>query len=333
MAKPKEISDFKFQWCVGGAPTGIFRVKASIVDDALVLGGSRIPWAAVVDTTTRDERLLLVIDPQAATLDEGGRRSLSEGCAWVIAPSGVKALDLERAIDRKASRAEIERTKKKLEAEGRLSEFRTITCPRCDSIVNLSAFSETRHVFCRFCDTLFVGRTRNVVTDHNHRICSECNLFDHVQSYTEFYFYFLLVVYGFSYKRRHLCAGCAGRLFWKVLLINTIFVLGIPPAVWMKVKSMSGKTPTMKLLAAANVKNRKGDVAGADALYAQVFKAMPDHPGVLLNQAQAHFISGDADGGARALRKSLDSCSNYHPSLGVVAALAEGQPPAQLSGK
>ncbi|MDP2341621.1 MAG: hypothetical protein Q8O67_11740 [Deltaproteobacteria bacterium] len=330
MAKPKEISDFKFRYCRGGQPAGIFASKACVADDGLRLGESRIAWEFIADTTTRDDRLLLVVSP-GADLDKDAAKSLVDGCALVLAPNGVKALDLERAIDRRASRAEIDRTKKKLEAEGRLSEFRSINCPHCDATVNLSAFPETRHVFCRFCDTLFVGRTRTVVTDDHHRICSECNLFDHVQGYTEFYFYFLLVVYGFSYKRRHLCAGCAGRLFWKVLLINTIFVLGIPPAVWMKVKSMSGKSATMKSLAAANVKNRRGDVAAADALYAEVLKGMPEHPGVLHNQAHAHFKAGDADGGARALRKSLDSCSNYNPSLGLVAALAQGEPPAQLT--
>lgn len=331
MAPPKEITDFKFRYCRNGKPAGLFATKGSIGDDGLGLGASRVPWHAVVDTTTRDDRLLLVVQA-GVELDKDATKSLVDGCALVLAPNGVKALDLERAIDRRASRAEVARTKVRLEAEGRLSEFRTITCPHCDATVNLSAFAETRHVFCRFCDTVFMGRTRAVVTDHEHRTCSECNLFDRVRGYTEFYFYFLLVVYGFSYKRRHLCDNCVGRLFWKVLLINSIFVLGVAPAVWMKVKSMTGRSPKTKTLAAGNAKARKGDAAGADALYAQVFKELPEHPGVLLNQAQAHFKAGDGDGGARCLRRSLDSCSNYVPTLGLLAALAEGQPPpAQLT--
>ncbi len=325
----KEITDFKFRFCLNGKATSIFAAKGNISAAGLTLGDSQISWDAITDTTTRDDRLLLVLDSQTE-LGPDARKNLVDGCALVLAAANVPALDLERTVDRWASDAEVARTKARLQAEGRIAEFRTATCPKCDSVVNLSSFAGTHHISCRFCDTVFESKSGAVVTDSEHRTCSECNLFDRVRGYTEFYFYFLLVIYGFSYKRRHLCDGCAGRLFWKVFLINAIFVLGVPPAVWLKVKSLTGRNPKLKNLADANAAARKGNLPSATKLYAEVLSQLPEHPGVLLNQAHAHINAGDTHGATVALQRSLQSCANYGPSLRLVQTLAEAAQQPQL---
>jgi hypothetical protein len=119
-----------------------------------------------------------------------------------------------------------------------------------------------------------------------------------------------------------MCDACAGRLFWKVLAFNALFVLGVPPALWLKLKSMKGKPESLKSLARANKLARKGNHREADAAFAEISRQLPDHPGVLYNQSLAHFLGDDARGGARHLEKCLAACPNYLPALALAQKLA-----------
>ena len=319
--RANEIHDFKFRFVRNGQPAGIFAKKCHVSERGLQLGDTLLPWEKINDTTTRDDRLLMVVG-DGVSLDKDAGASLIDGCALVIHPSGVTAMNLERAIDKRSSVAELAATKARLEAEGRLSEFRSTTCPSCEAQVNLTGFDESKLVFCRFCDCVFQARQKTVVSDHELCTCSECGYFGRVRGYTEAYFYFLLVVYGFSYKRRFLCDGCAGRLFWKVLALNSIFLLGLPSAFWLKIRSMTGRDPALKALAEANTLARKKKPKEASAAYAEVLKGMHDHPGVLLNVAKVNFSDGgDTKAGIRALEKAMESCSNYIPALQLAHGL------------
>lgn len=183
-------------------------------------------------------------------LDDEAARSLIDECALVIAPRKLTAEQLERAIDKRGLTAELAATRAHLEAEGRLAEFRCATCPGCEAQVDLTGVAESKLVFCRFCDSVFQARSRKVIAT-DVCTCSECGYFGRVQGYTEFYFYSLFVMYVSSYKRRFLCDDCAGRLFWKVLAMNSIFLLGVPSAIALKVQSVRGRSIALKSLSTA----------------------------------------------------------------------------------
>ena len=143
----------------------------------------------------------------------------------------ASAEKLERHVDRYSSKIEAERYKEALIKEGRGSEYRVVECPCCSATVNLSEYPKTSFVYCRFCETVFGEGLQRLKGVEQYRECDECGFHDRVQSYGEFYFYFLLVVYGFSHKRRHMCDACAAALANKLLAINAIFVLGVPNAI------------------------------------------------------------------------------------------------------
>ena len=237
--------EFKFRYVRDGDNQGLMARKGSAGMEGLTLGEDRLPYAHIIDTTTRDKRLLLVVSPQAPLTGDAAK--YLNGQVLVLEVYKVQALELEKIVDRACSIQEATRNKERLLEEGKGELFRTVMCPECKAVVDVSELSETPYVYCRYCESVLRDRA-TATSGADYRICDECGFFNRVKGYTQFYFYFLLVVYGFSYKRRHLCDNCVGPIFWKTLLMNLIFILGVPSAIYMKIKSMVGRDPTLKEL-------------------------------------------------------------------------------------
>jgi hypothetical protein len=146
-----------------------------------------------------------------------------------------------------------------------------------------------------------------------------------VRGHTEFYFYFLLAVWGFSSNRRHVCDGCAHGLFVKTLSANLLFVLGVPNAIAIKLRSLKGRDPRLKQLAKANKLALAGRFDQSTPLYREMHQQLAGHPGLLYNEALGYLQHNRTDEGVKMLEASLQSCGNYHP---VIRMLAEAQQPA-----
>jgi len=143
-------------------------------------------------------------------------------------------------------------------------------------------------------------------------------MYDRVRGYTVFHFYFLLVVYGWSMKRRFVCDTCATSIAQRALLTNLIFILGVPSAIYMWIKAGSGRDPYFQDLAKANKFARKGNYQEADVIYDQLFSLYPDHPGLLMNKGLGHLHGKDSSGGINLLTRALKVCSNYVPAFQIV---------------
>jgi tetratricopeptide (TPR) repeat protein len=148
-------------------------------------------------------------------------------------------------------------------------------------------------------------------------------MYDRVRGYTVFYFYFLLVVYGYSLKRRFVCDTCAADLAKKALLLNFIFLLGIPSSIYMWIKSAAGRDPYFQDLAKANKLARKGKYQQADEIYDRLFSLYPEHPGLLMNKGLGHLHGGDGSGAAGFLTRSLKACGNYLPTRQIIQRLQQ----------
>lgn len=313
------VQDFKFRWVVPGGGTTTLSKKGRVVSQGLVLNDDLVPYEAIHDTVVRDKRLMIQLDPSRPLEGKVGKRVI-EGTLLAIEVLKVSPRQLERTVDRKCSVLEIEERKRELEAAGELDRFRSKTCPGCGAEVDLTGLEETRYTFCRFCDTLFTDQGPATEGDH-YGICEECGLFGRIQRYPEFYFYFLLIVYGFSYRKRFLCDTCASSLFWKTFLRNLIFVVGVPTSLWVKMKSQMGKDPEMTGLAEAKRLALAGRYREASRLFDELLRSHPEHPGVLMNQAVGHLQGGDAQGAARLFERSLSACNNYLPALRLLNAV------------
>lgn len=303
--------DFKAKYVVNGQAVGFGRVKCRWTDDGIFLGEDFLPFDSILDTTSRDKRIVMVLDPAFEPTGKMAKR-LMEGHFIAIEPSG-SARQLEMAIDRRCSAREAATTRRQLEAEGRGHLIREEKCPACESTVDLSGLERTDYTYCRFCESLF---TRDRITDGNeYKTCDQCGMFDHIQPYTEFYFYFLLIVYGFSYKQVYLCHSCANKLFLKALGLNLIFVLGVPSAIWVKIKSAMNRKHDFEGLDKANALSKLGKSQEANQYYQAILANHPNHPAILMNKALGQFIGDDQSGGIATLQDSLRACNHYVPVL------------------
>lgn len=317
---------FKFRFVKNGQPAHMFSKKGSADEEGLELGGERIRYDDIVDTTTRDNRVIMVFRPEAE-LGPVVSKNLADGGVAVLETYKIGHRALERYVDLRASVRETERRKRELGAQGKAHLFRTVACPDCRATVDLSELDRSGYVYCRFCEGVFREAGELVTSGEQYRVCDDCSRFDRVQSYTELYFYFLLVLYGFSYKKRHLCDNCAGRIFWKVLALNSVFVLGVPSAIWMKLKSRRGREPRLAELAKANALAAKGRVDEAHLMFSTLYDRLPDHPGLLYDQGLGCLAAGRVDEAMGYFERSLGACANFLPTVQFLQSLQAALPP------
>lgn len=311
------IEQFKFKYVKDGNVTGFFASKGEVGNDGVKLGEHLLPFECVYDTTTRDERLVITMDPRHAAIPAPVLAQM-QGSFLVLHVSKMSAASLEKVIDRHTSAREAAARKAQLQADGKGHLFRTEQCPCCAATVDLSELPDSPYNYCRFCETVF-GRAvdRAPKQSNTYCQCDECGYYDRVQGYGEFYFYFLLVVYGFSHKRRYLCDDCGASLANKLLAINSIFLLGVPNAVICAIRARTGRDQDLSALAKANKLAKKGKMQQAEAEYDKVFKALPGHPGAHFNLAVAHLRQNNADDGVRHLNKSIENCPSFEPGLNL----------------
>jgi hypothetical protein len=311
---------FKFRFVENGQARGLRSKAGSASSDALVLDSEPIRYEDIVDTTSQDKRLVLVL---ASTVQLGQKtaKACQEGGVLALEVQGVQTRDLERTLDRRTSALAAQRHKRELAAADEESRYRVMTCPHCEATIDLSDFERTHHVYCRYCKSILDPGGSIVSAGDAYRVCSECQMFGRVRGYTVFYFYFLLVVYGFSYRRRYLCDTCAVRTAQRALLLNFIFLLGIAPSIYVWVKALSGHEPEMKDLPKANALARKGRAREAEAIYGRLQQRLPDHPGLLLNQGIGYLHAGEGEHGVESLNRALRACSNYQPAMQMLLRL------------
>jgi hypothetical protein len=315
---------FKFRFVRNGQAIGLFTSQRGVAEEReLVLGKHTLSYEEILSSTARDNRLLLTLAPTARLSDPLARLAV-ENSALVLETDKTRARLLEKHINRICSAREVDRSRQRLAEAGKSDLFRATTCPECQSSVDLSEMESPYYVYCRYCETVFKEGGGAVTRGAVHRVCDECHMFDRIQRYTEFYFYFLLVVYGFSYRVRFVCDNCAHAIFMRTLFANLLFIVGLPASIYVKVKSLSGRDPYWKELARANALSRKGRYPEAAVLYSQLQMRYADHPGLLMNEGMGHLYGNDVNGAIVCFQRSLKACGNYLPVLRLIHQLQQG---------
>ncbi len=308
--------NFKFQWLNdNGQPKGFLSKKGVLDDSLLKLDDTDIPVVVILEAEVRNNYLILSVLGE----DE-------QPMSFAIQTSSAQQLKDELGRLRSAAWAEAHR--EDLEQKGLGHTFHQANCPECSSVVNLTGKQSTPQISCGFCDTLSTVNPPNhpevevaVGSDRGYRLCDECGMYSKPRRFTIFYFYFLLVVYGWRSSQTWRCPGCMRGEAWKMLAGNSIFVLGVPVALVQLFRSYGGTDVGGPFpgLDNANLKARKGDLEGAIAAYREILKHRPVSAGVKYNIGLALLEQNRTNDAAKIFESALNDCANYRPAAMALA--------------
>lgn len=322
---PSEIS-FKFQYVQQGYARGIFATKGLASDREILLGRETLSYDDIANVQVRDNRFIIGLSRTANPSPQIAQH-LVDGTFLVLQLYGVKAIDFQRFVNAIASRKRVENLRREAIQSGQASAFHAPTCPECGATIGLSGFERVSSIYCPYCETIFRDNLQTIARGENYGICDECQMFDRVGSYTEFY----LSPVSYSYKRHpHICDNCADSLFWRMLWPNLFLTLvvtgfaGLALAVLIKIRASTGRDPKLQDLAKANAFLKKRKREKATPIYTQLYEQYPEHPGLLMNEGIASWHKNDDRKANDYFQRSRRACPNYIPVLRWIQQLESG---------
>lgn len=305
-----ENLQFKFKYLdPGGNEQGFFSKKGHFDGSTLQLDTAAIPANSIVHLDNRENRVVLAVAQK-----QGDPATI----LFTVTSGNVNLL--KTALGKARSKAWAEVHQKELQEKGRADEFRSANCPHCDATIDLTGHRDSPQVSCDFCNT--VGNMDNPNKEEKqYRLCDECGMYSKPRKFTIFYFYFLLVVYGWSSRTTWRCPACMRGDAWKMLFGNLIFVLGVPVAIVQLIRAYGGAdlSAMYRGLDKANLKARKGDIEGAVADYRRILEVHPHAAGIKYNIGLAFAQQNELKPAAITLNAALNDCCNYRPAATLLA--------------
>jgi hypothetical protein len=309
---------FKYRFVDGqGQVQGFRAAKGSLDDEGLKLKDRMVPATSILSAHTRDKRVVFGhIDP-----------SNGQPTGMVVEIYGAKVADLAKAYNRIGSQAGIQRRQAELEAQGRGHEMEVSSCQCCSASIDMTGFPDSHEVYCPLCSNISSGSVPPAEQE-KIRVCDKCGYYAVPRGITCFYFYFLLVVYGFRWQRKHMCGPCMRSEGWKMLAGNAIFLLGVPVAITQLIRAYAGSalaTTAYKGLERANLAARKGQADDAARRYDEVSQRLGGSAIALFNKGRGLAMANRVNDAAHAFEDALQSCSNFYPAAEGLAACLSAQ--------
>ena len=308
---------FKFHWLdARGNQQGMRRKRGSFDGEALVLDELHIPAAVVADVQRVENRMVLT-----AFSNDGNPAHF----AFMLPTATAQQLKARLDIARSATWAAWHR--ESLAKRGQDHTYRDGRCPHCGATVVLSKMPSTPQLFCHFCNTLStVDPTAEPAPGEERlRLCDECGMFSQPRKFSVFYFYFLLVVYGWTHRTTWRCPGCMRGDAWKMLFGNLPFLLGVPVALTQLSRCYAGNVVggAFSGLDRANLKARAGDLRGALDGYRRILERVPHSAGLKYNLGLALAKQADTQRAADMFELALEDCANYAPAYQALSRCCE----------
>jgi hypothetical protein len=287
-----------------GNPTGFMSTKGEFDGEFITLGKDRIPASALIKCMCITDRIALVF---------AGNPEPIHVAMKIVKGSASK---LHRQFNMIASVYQTQAMREHLDQKGRGHEFRAESCPACSCMIDLTRQPATPQVYCPFCE--HIATLQNPPPDEKtFQLCSTCGLYSQPKMFTIVYFYFLLVVWGYRYQRKHMCNACARSEAWKMLGANLIFILFVPMAIVQLIRAYAGgaaRSTTFQGLDNANAQHKGGKFAAAIREYERIEQRIPAHAGVLYNHALAVQRSSQVSEAADMYERCLGACCNFTPA-------------------
>ena len=311
---------FRFRYLRDGEPAHSFLRKGRLTDVMISLGKESVALSDVYHVEARRRRLVITVYDEVELPPKAAKCLV--GDKLVLETKSSKARQFESHANPIIAQRVSEGRRRDLTARGEGHLHRTVECPECSCTINLSGHDVTEYFHCRFCDSVSTlpnpGRAASIVTSGDtHHHCEECGLFGRIRPFTDFYFYFFIVLYAFTMSRTYLCDNCATSIGWRMLWKNLLCLVGVPFAIWVLIKAKLRGAEPLNSLPPGNALALRGDYRNATAEYERIERRLPyaNHPGILFNRARAHGYGDDGDGMEELIDSSLAACSNYLPTV------------------
>lgn len=305
---------FKFKFIDdAGNEAGFLAKKGSFDGETLTLGKDELPVAVVLRAQRRFNRLVLEI-----LQGEGG-----ETGALAFAITKGRIDDLLSALNRSSSATWATIRSEALRKEGRGGAYRSAPCPYCASVVDLTDREPTPQLHCEYCDSVATLAEPRPAGEADMRPCDECGFYAKPRLFTTFYFYFLLVVYGYRSQKRYMCHSCMRGEAWKMVGVNMFFILGLPFSLVQLVRAYRGGVIGSKDFAGlddANAAAKAGKVERAAQGYEGILQRVDHAAGVRFNLGLANANAARWQEAATHFELALRSCGNYAPAFRALHA-------------
>jgi len=319
----KSIS-FRFSWVTKHDwSTGKLREVGLVNKQQLTLGKGRFSQSSLIDARLKEELLVLTIEKPEKLFAE----------VVAIKVHDKKTSAVKRFIDYDLSRRNVKKELERLSHETGEILVRTLECLRCQAAILVEG-PATPQFYCRYCDTIHTEFDSDEIqkVELDYRLCDRCQMYSRPQTFTSFYFYFLIYFGGIHHQRVYCCPGCFRKTAWMMLAGNLPFGLGIPVALRQLHRCYYGaiRKGPFQGLHEANRLLRRGQTQPALDKYEMILERHPLSAGVKYNIAVGLTEGGDASHAIQMLELALEDCRNYLPAQErLIEALFKSGKPTQ----
>lgn len=302
-----EVLKFKFKYVNHeGREEGFLQKQGEVTQDILRLDKEELPIAAIIKAETKFKRIILYLAQNSGEILPLVL-SIAKNCDDVFKRVN-SALSFKRAEARMES----------LTNAGRGESFNAVDCVHCSSIIDLTELPNSPDVFCDYCETIQASDGTKRPTDEKFRICDQCGFFGQPREFTVFYFYFLIVIYGWREQKVHMCSTCMRKEAWKMFFGNLLFILGVPFALIQLCRVYFGGSALsqeFKELDTTNTHAKQGKLVKAEQGYKKMLLKAKSTAGIHYNLGLLYSNAGKLDEAAQSFTASLQHCINYTPAI------------------
>jgi hypothetical protein len=316
-----------------GKKTGRLRLNGVLDSKGITFDGIRLNYQDFFKVMRQHNRLLFILYPAIAFPKALNDFILPDTNSFIVDVAEENVFLLKSHIDQHYSKLSAEAHREKLKAEGKENYFKTVSCPRCDSTIDLSLKKSSPYVFCQYCELVFSKHGKSVMNTDDYKICPECEYFNRVQYFPDAEVYYYRSESAFHFGSKYHCDSCAQADFERQIWRNLPYLLALPQTFMKKMKIDGNTHPTLKDVMQAVLYAQRLEIEQAEALFQSLSIYNEWHPAVYYNRGKAYmdyaqFLEENAGSdedrenakmvrnkGLNDLKKSLQGCSNFEPTL------------------
>ncbi len=316
-----------------GKKIGRMRRNGVLDGKGISFDGFRLNYEDFFKVMRQHEQVLFVLYPALGFPKELNEYIFKETNSFIIDVAPESVFMLKAYIDQYYSKKECQAHRQQLKSEGKEHYFKAIPCPRCEASVDISLKKSSPYIYCKYCELVFNKYGQSILSADDYKICPECSYFNRVRHFPDAEAYWYRSESAFHFGSKYYCDSCAEADFQVQISKNFPYLIALPHTISKKLKIDSEKHPTLSDVKMAVFYAQRHEIDKAEALFQSLNLHNEWHPAVYYNRGKAYLDfallmeenAGNLDEeesakmlrnkGINDLKKSLQGCSNFEPTL------------------